>query len=211
MDRNGYLPKHNCKQCNNPLAEVERYLGIYTGLCTSCMLMPAYIISCYKIDNCLIISHPPNSVSHRRDRETHHAYIDCQVCKGTGRIYQSRGYASGGGYYHYCQTCLLERYYKHPMRVAYSKDAKEIYDTRITPFKLALDKQFLKIIPTALKEIEYSEYTNKDKMECSSVAKALLKQYDDFKESALRIPHMLYDKAYETIEYKPGDILLFER
>lgn len=202
------LPEHNCKQCGKSLSETERYLGIYTGICNACMYMPAYIIACYKIDNCLIISHPPNSPSHRRDRAEHHAYIDCQFCKGTGHIYQSHSFGTGGSYYRYCMECLIERFCKQPMRASYDAMVEEIQKTKITPYKTALDRQFSDIIPAELKEKDYEKYTEEDKKVYTTLSEPLLKQYDDFKETALHISHLLYGKAYEKIEYKPGVIFL---
>ncbi len=206
----GTLPEHNCKQCEKPLDQNERYLGIYTGLCNSCMYMPAYIITCYKIDNCLIVSHPPNSASHRRDRREHHAYIDCSTCRGTGHIYQSRGHMSGGSYYRYCMDCLIETFYKQPMRVAFEAEKKEIQDTKITPYTLSLNQQFSAVVPAELKDKKYSKYTEEDKKLWTKLAEPFLKQLDDFRKSALRIQHILYDSAYEKVEYKAGAIPLSE-
>lgn len=207
MNREGYLPQHNCVQCNNPLSENERYLGIYTGLCNHCMYMAAYIITCYKIDNCLVISHPPNSPSHRRDRTEHHAFIDCFVCKGTGHLYVSRSYAVGGSYYRYCEDCL-DRYYNQPMRVLYTAEIKEINETKIQPYKISLDKQFRKVIPAELKEKLYSQYTDENKTDWTVLAKVFLDQFDAFRKNALALPELLYAETYEKVEYKPGTILL---
>jgi len=205
----GSLPEHNCKQCNNPLSETERYLGIYTGLCNRCMHMPAYIVAVYKIDNCLIISHPPNSPSHRRDRSEHHAYIDCSTCKGKGCILEYRSYPSGGSYFRYCQNCL-DRYYAQPLRTANEADRKEIEETKIQPYKLALDKQFRKVVPTKLKEKPFSEYTEEDKIEWTSLAEVFLNQFDTFRKKATALPELLYAEAYLKREYKPGAILLLD-
>jgi len=209
MNKEGYLPEHNCKQCNNPLSKTERYLGIYTGLCNHCMNMSAYIVAVYKIDNCLIVSHPPNSPSHRRDRSEHHAYIDCSICKGTGHIYVSRSFTVGGSYYRYCRDCL-DRYYNQSMRKADEADRKEIEETRIQPYKLALDKQFRKVVPAELKEKPYSKYTEEDKIEWTGLAEVFLIQFDTFRKRATKICDIMYGKAYLKREYKPGAIPLLD-
>lgn len=212
MSWDGMYPQHNCKQCNNPLnpndhRPAELYAGTYTGLCYSCQNLPAYVVTCYKIDNCLIISHSPNSPSHRRDRSEHHAFIDCFVCKGTGHLYVSRSYAVGGSYYRYCADCL-DRYYNQPMRMSYTAEVKEITENKIQPYKLALDKQFRKIVPTELKEKNYSECNEADKKLFTKLATPLLAEYDEFRKKAIALPDLLYIEAYEKIEYKAGTIML---
>lgn len=205
----GTYPQHDCKQCQNPLSETERYAGIYTGICNSCMYLPAYIIGCYKIDNCLIVSHPPNSPSHRRDRHVHHSYIDCAVCKGKGCILEYRSFASGGSYYRYCVNCL-DRYCNQSQRKSFNADMQKIDVTKIQPYKIGLDKKFSKAVPKALKEKEYSKYTEKDKNLCATIAKPFLEELDEYRKSVTRICDLMYGEAYEKIKYKPGAILLLD-
>lgn len=207
---NGTYPQHNCEQCEKPLSKIERYAGIYTGICNSCMYLPTYIIACYKIDNCLIISHPPNSPAHRRDRREHHAYIDCVTCNGKGCILNYRSYASEGSYYEYCKNCL-DKYYTHPMRKSFETDNKEIELTKIQPYKVSLDAKFCEAVPEALKEKKYSEYTEKDKEYWISIAKPFLDDFDNYRKSVTRICDLMYGEAYEKVEYKPGAILLLDR
>lgn len=205
----GTYPQHNCKQCDKPLSETERFAGIYTGICNSCMYLPAYIIVCYKIDNCLIISHPPNSPAHRRNRREHHAYIDCFVCNGKGCILNYRSYASRGSYYRYCKNCL-DRYYAHPMRKSFTADNKEIELTKLQPYKVILNTKFVKALPETLQEKQYSEYTEEDKVLWTNITKPFRDDFDDYAKSVTRICDLIYDEAYEKVEYKPGAIFLLD-
>ena len=120
MDDRGFLPPHNCKICGEPLdtsgdRPAELYLGTYTGLCNKCTMSGPFVVKEYR-DGARQISYAPHCPSHRRDREKYISYADCEVCKGTGRLYVSRGFASGGSYYRYCKECL-DRYCNDPLRI----------------------------------------------------------------------------------------------
>ena len=130
MDDRGFLPSHNCKGCGAPLdtggnRPAELYLGTYTGLCNKCTMGKSFIVKEYR-DRARQISYAPHCPSHRRNREEYTSYADCEVCKGTGRLYVSRGFASGGPYYKYCRECL-SRYCNEPLRVWADKRQKSIH------------------------------------------------------------------------------------
>lgn len=130
MDSNGFYPQHPCKACGKPLQgdgdghPAESYAGTYTGLCDVCTRAGGYVEHTYR-DGAQRWSYPPHCPAWRRDRETFHAYPDCQTCQGSGRLYVSRSCAVGGSYYSYCPQCF-ERFYGEPLRAEHSRRSDQI-------------------------------------------------------------------------------------
>ena len=146
MDDRGFLPKHNCKSCKGPLdttgdRPAELYLGTYTGLCNKCTMAGSFVVKEYR-DGALKISYAPHCPSWRRDREEYIAYSDCEICRGTGRLYVSRSMSQGGSYYRYCSQCL-NRYSNESLRVWASNRRGIINDAAQTTWEQVLRKNRL--------------------------------------------------------------------
>ena len=105
----GMYPPHPCKECGKLLNAdgghpAELYAGTYTGLCYACERKDPYVLQEF-YDGSKLVSHPPCSPSHRRDRTSHVWYPDCLVCM-MGVVRYRRGWRDGGdSYTSYCPSC----------------------------------------------------------------------------------------------------------
>lgn len=132
MDQRGFYPKHPCKNCGTLLqgfgdgTPAETYAGTYTGLCYRCSNIEKVVMKVSALDNAYHISYAPLNPSWRRDRTNEIGYLDCDLCKGEGRIYQ--GYHNWSRQFHSCIKCK-GRYYGHPLRKAYCEERDRKFES----------------------------------------------------------------------------------
>lgn len=119
MEWDGFIEGElKCERCGKELSDkngrnpVETYAGTFTGLCGDCERESPYTVKEY-FDGAKKISYPPICPSHRRSRETHIAYDDCDECDGKGMEVVRRH--NRGNYRSYCEECL-DRFHSHPFR-----------------------------------------------------------------------------------------------
>lgn len=199
MSWDGMLPKRNCESCGKPLNEdgghpAELYAGTYTGLCYKCERKPDFVLKTYVIDGALLISHPPNTPAHRRDRWTSHAYEDCDECDGSGETYEHRSFRVGGGYYRYCEKCS-RRFWGHPERKRYEAARGKLWEEKIFPLKEQLNTAFNADLEAGGFQKSKSVW---DEPGVKELAQIYLARFDEKKEKWLEELGKEFEYVWET-------------
>lgn len=163
MAWNGFLPPHNCRNCNQPLSgengprPAELYAGSYTGLCYKCQQLDKAIVHTSTLDGALRVTYRAENYSGLGSRVSYVAYPDCPVCNGDGRI--KGAYSSSACCYRYsrCQECWA-RFSAEPHRRAFIDDCQKYQHILWTADNNALARnlelrygEYLKIVPKAKK------------------------------------------------------------